>query len=200
MTPHPPLGSKPSSASRPRSGQKKAGKRTEIKDDPLTKKGVPEPSSVDAKYLAAVLGPLLTKVLAEVADKRPWDPIEFIAKWLHHHAEGVYKEKQEEEALKKLAEEKEREEQERQAARERRKEEREMLRREKEEKEAKERQEAERLKREKGLATITEGDEEAFVAKERDENGCTDLHREAAKKDGDVIGLIKSGLYVLVCL
>lgn len=50
-----------------------------------SKKKAPAPETLDAKYIADVLGSPLTAALAEVAEKRPWDPIEFLAQWLYKH-------------------------------------------------------------------------------------------------------------------
>ena len=39
--------------------------------------------TMDAGYLKREVGVALRKCLAEVAEKRPYDPIEFIAHWLY---------------------------------------------------------------------------------------------------------------------
>lgn len=52
-------------------------------------KPAPAPETLDAKYIAEVLGQPLTAALAEVAEKRPWDPIEFLAQWLYKHKSNL---------------------------------------------------------------------------------------------------------------
>ena len=50
--------------------------------------------SDDSQYLARHLGVALKRALAEVSDKRPWDPIEYLGLWLHKYADNVQREKQ----------------------------------------------------------------------------------------------------------
>ena len=45
------------------------------------------PVTLDARYLATHLGSTLTDALHEVAEKRPWGPIEYLAVWVHHYAQ-----------------------------------------------------------------------------------------------------------------
>ena len=42
----------------------------------------------DSMYLAHTMGETLSHALAEVALKRPVDPIEYLAEWLYKHAEN----------------------------------------------------------------------------------------------------------------
>ena len=44
---------------------------------------------MDAKYLKDTVGIPLTLCLSEVCEKRPSDPIEYIAQWLYKHVENV---------------------------------------------------------------------------------------------------------------
>ena len=49
----------------------------------------PPPSTVDGKYVAQHLGTALTLALAEIAEKRPWDPIEYLGQWLHKYRKNL---------------------------------------------------------------------------------------------------------------
>jgi Dpy-30 motif len=49
---------------------------------------------MDSKYLRENIGDCLSSCLAEVCEKRPADPIEYIAQWLYKHVDNVEKQKQ----------------------------------------------------------------------------------------------------------
>ena len=55
----------------------------DTKDDPHTNKNAEYPTSPDAKYCAQVLGPILAAAMAEIAEVRPKDPIEYLAQYLY---------------------------------------------------------------------------------------------------------------------
>lgn len=44
---------------------------------------------MDTAYLKNNLGSCLTQCLAEISEKRPRDPIEFMAQWLYKYKENV---------------------------------------------------------------------------------------------------------------
>ena len=48
----------------------------------------------DSKYLAQVLGSALQKALAEICERRPWDPIEYLALWLRKYAQNMKRQQQ----------------------------------------------------------------------------------------------------------
>ena len=40
----------------------------------------------DSEYLARALGGALKQALAEICERKPWDPIEYLAHWLKNHS------------------------------------------------------------------------------------------------------------------
>jgi hypothetical protein len=55
----------------------------------LKTKRVPPPTTVDGRYVAEHLGTALTLALAEIAECRPWDPIEYLGQWLYKYHENM---------------------------------------------------------------------------------------------------------------
>lgn len=50
--------------------------------------------NMDSDYLKTHLGKCLSDCLTEVSEKRPLDPIEYIAQWLYKHIDNVKNAKQ----------------------------------------------------------------------------------------------------------
>ena len=55
----------------------------------LGEQRAPPPTSVDGKYVAQHLGTALTLALAEIVEKRPWDPIEYLGQWLYKYQKNL---------------------------------------------------------------------------------------------------------------
>ena len=49
----------------------------------------PPPTTVDGKYVAEHMGMALTMALADIAERRPLDPIEYLAQWLYKYQETM---------------------------------------------------------------------------------------------------------------
>ena len=49
----------------------------------------PPPTTVDGKYVAEHMGTALTLALAEIAERRPADPVEYLANWLYKYQETM---------------------------------------------------------------------------------------------------------------
>ncbi|XP_022307221.1 uncharacterized protein LOC111113324 [Crassostrea virginica] len=171
----------------------------------LKAKRVPPPTTIDGKYVAEHLGTALTLALAEIADCRPWDPIEYLGQWLYKYRENRnYIEKQErlmreihdEEKQKAEAEkEKERIREEQRAIMEAERREREKAEEEKRRKEQEELQrqarEMDALAQRPNLDTVTEESEEE--ANGKDKTGQTELHKLAAQQGADLMALLNLG-------
>ena len=50
---------------------------------------VPPPATVDGRYIAQHMGTALTLALTEIAEKRPWDPIEYLSQWLYKYHKNL---------------------------------------------------------------------------------------------------------------
>ncbi|VDI70888.1 Hypothetical predicted protein [Mytilus galloprovincialis] len=165
-----------------------------------------KPTTIDGKYVAEHLGSALTFALAELAEKRPKDPIEYLSKWLYKYRENMDHNMQQEaliENLKQAEEEKvleaERKERIKTEQKQLEEEERQRKIKEEEEKKKKEQEELQRKAKEAALAqrpnleTVTEEGEEETPSKEKDSKGQTELHRLAAQEGADMRTLINMG-------
>ncbi|XP_061179822.1 glutamic acid-rich protein-like [Saccostrea echinata] len=171
----------------------------------LKTKRVPPPTTIDGKYVAEHLGTALTLALAEIAECRPWDPIEYLGQWLYKYRENRnYIDRQEqlmaeirEEEKQKEAEAKEQQRiKEEQAAimeaerKEREKAEEERRRKEQEELQRQAR-EMDALAQRPNLDTVTEESEEE--ANGKDKQGQSELHKLAAQEGADLTALLNLG-------
>ncbi|XP_074659279.1 uncharacterized protein LOC141912018 [Tubulanus polymorphus] len=185
---------------------------TDVKDDPFRVKADP-PKTFDACYLANALGNVLTEALAEVADKRPWDPVEYLAMWLYKYAETRDQKIQEAEELEER-QELEREQREQQERKQQLKEEL-SVQREQDKQIAKQKQEEQEREQQlqeaaAGLADVTGAERAAAAAAEGGEPAPEQddptavtttqteldwkvLHRAAADPDSDMTALLNQG-------
>ncbi|KAL5007433.1 hypothetical protein ScPMuIL_016239 [Solemya velum] len=184
-------------------------KRQSAKKDEIPQTNVyknPQPSTLDGIYVSQHLGSALTLALADVAEHRPWDPIEYLAQWLYQYKETLNFLQKEEEMLKEIQREELARQKEIEDRRQRKREEKlihdEEIRKEKEIEEEEKRKEQEELQkkskdaafaRRPSLETVKEEGEEDSTAKEKDENGQTELHKLAAQEGTDLSALIRLG-------
>lgn len=166
--------------------------------------------SPDAEYIARVLGTALKQALSEVVEKRPWDPIEYLAQWLYKHKQNLdYDAKKNQESVT-LADESRgaeaaaetRKKRRDEAIRIREKEEREI--RQKEEEERKQREQEELQKKAKESLHLAQPPVLATVAEEAGETpeaaanrGIVEPHpsvlHEAVAAGGEVLALLEQG-------
>ncbi|RUS77951.1 hypothetical protein EGW08_014297 [Elysia chlorotica] len=180
---------------------------------------VPPPSTVDGRYIAQHLGEALTRALAEIAEVRPWDPIEYLARWLYKYRQDEAFSRKQEELLKSIRDEEARLMREEELKFKRmeelrryQEEEAEKRRLEEEERKKREQEELLRSAKESALAqkpalpTVSEEAEETAndedddgeedddtSVKDRDRNGQTELHKLAAQQGMDFAALIQLG-------
>lgn len=156
------------------------------------------PTTIEAQYVARTVGPALSKGLAEIVEKRPVDPVEYLAHYLYKFVENRHEAQKDEEnkkLIEKLRIEKE-EEEKRQ----------EEMRREAEELRAKEedarREKEAEEKRKRDLEDLAKRKEEVAntapplpsLAEEEDhlvEFGETKLHELAAVAGSNLTKLLK---------
>ncbi|XP_064648221.1 uncharacterized protein LOC135500600 [Lineus longissimus] len=209
-------GSRVSSAGSGRQGESKKTSQSgsvsipsQVKADPYLVRDIPPPKTEDGLYCASVLGEALTLALAEIVDKRPWDPIEFLGHWLQKYAanqERLRKARVQEEDMRRQAIQEEQERLMKQKCEEERLKLQEEQRQQKlqAEEERRQQEEEEKRQREKSLLagppmpTLKEEEQEdAFMKVDtinvRDENGQTELHRAVIQEVFDLDSFMVRG-------
>ena len=66
----------------------RSGHRIYVSQDSRPRTGA-KPTTLDGKYVAEHLGTALTLALAELAERRPKDPIEYLSMWLYKYKENM---------------------------------------------------------------------------------------------------------------
>ncbi|CAF1076396.1 unnamed protein product [Brachionus calyciflorus] len=156
------------------------------------------PPTIEAQYVARTVGPALSKGLAEIVEKRPVDPVEYLAHYLYKYVENRRESQKEQEnallveklRIEKEEEEKRQEEMRREAEELRTKEE--ELRREKEAEERRKKELEELAKRKEEVANAAPA--LPSLAEEEDqliEFGETKLHQQAAVAGANLTILLK---------
>ncbi|XP_012937951.1 uncharacterized protein LOC101860096 [Aplysia californica] len=173
----------------------------------------PPPSTAEGLYIAQHLGTALTLALAEIAEKRPWDPIEYLANWLYNYHDNTDYARKQAEMVQTIRDEEARANEEEvqkfkrhEELRRFQEEEAEKRRQEEEERKKKEQEELQRSAREAALAqkpqlpTVTEDEEAEAEAedddpgvRDRDVNGMTEMHKLASQPGIDLKALIELG-------
>ncbi|KAK7110035.1 serine/threonine-protein phosphatase 6 regulatory ankyrin repeat subunit B-like [Littorina saxatilis] len=167
---------------------------------------LPPPSTIDGKYVAQHLGTALTQALAEIVEKKPWDPIEYLGQWLYKYRHTLDEAAQRKKLLEDIRSEEEvangeeviklkrKEEEMRIQEEEERKRQEEEAARKKKEQEDLQRQAKEAILSQKPLLpTVTEEEDEDSMFRKRNGKGQTELHTLAAQSGADLVALINLG-------
>lgn len=163
-------------------------------------KNEPNLSTIEGQYVAATVGPALSGALSEIVERRPFDPIEYLANYLYKYSENKKNERKEAELNALIEKLRIEEEINRQKQEEMRKEleaiqlAEENFRKEKEAEERAKKEAEELAKRKQELANmppplpaVKEEDEYLIV-----EFGETKLHAAAAVRGSNLVELIKT--------
>lgn len=60
----------------------------------IGKIGTVDRPAIESEYVRKHLGNILTRCVAEICEKRPHDPIEYMAQWIYKHRENLNRQKQ----------------------------------------------------------------------------------------------------------
>ncbi|CAF1360782.1 unnamed protein product [Rotaria sordida] len=157
-----------------------------------------DPNSIETKYLKSTVGPVLSRGLAEIVERRPNDPIEYLATFLYKQADNIRAQKQKEDNAKQLEIEKQKAKEDEQYRLQLKNEVR-ALRKHEENQRRQCRRDAEELaKRHKELAAVSpplppvhKEDNGVFIV----EFGETELHRQAAIQGANLSKLLRKNYH-----
>ncbi|CAF3371199.1 unnamed protein product [Rotaria sp. Silwood1] len=148
-------------------------------------------NSIETKYLISTVGPVLSRGLAEIVERRPNDPIEYLATFLYEQVDAARAQKQKNTDAKQLEIEKQQAEEDKQRRSQlkneiralRQHEDNERKQRQAEEKSRRNAEELTKRQKEKSAASLPmsavyKEDDEVFMV----EFGETQLHRRAATR------------------
>ncbi|CAF4546614.1 unnamed protein product [Rotaria sp. Silwood1] len=156
-------------------------------------------NSIETKYLISTVGPVLSRGLAEIVERRPNDPIEYLATFLYEQVDAARAQKQKNTDAKQLEIEKQQAEEDKQRRSQlkneiralRQHEDNERKQRQAEEKSRRNAEELTKRQKEKSAASLPmsavyKEDDEVFMV----EFGETQLHRRAATRGANLSKLL----------